>query len=55
MAWDRNDWIAAALITFLLVLGSIVAAMLLGWIPSVDKIFDFEGSSETLSIFQLIR
>jgi len=41
MAWDRNDWIAAAFIIGLIVVAFLVAAMLLGWMPRVDEFFKF--------------
>jgi hypothetical protein len=44
--WDRNDYIAAALIIFLLIVGLIGAAMLLGYMPSVDEFFRFTGEPE---------
>jgi hypothetical protein len=46
MAWDRNDWIAAALIGFLALISLIVAALLLGYMPSVDEFFRFTGEPE---------
>jgi hypothetical protein len=44
--WDRNDWIAAALIIVLVVVGFLVAAMMLGWMPRVDEFFRFTGEPE---------
>jgi hypothetical protein len=41
MAWDRNDWIAAALIIILIAVSLFIAAMLLGWMPSVNEFFKF--------------
>jgi hypothetical protein len=51
MPWDRNDWIASALIMILIIVGFLVAAMLLGWMPRVDQFFEFTGEPEhSLSI-----
>jgi type II secretory pathway pseudopilin PulG len=50
--WDRNDWIAAALIIVLVVVGLLGAAMLLGWMPSVNDFFKFADSEEVaLSVY----
>jgi hypothetical protein len=46
MAWDRNDWIAAALIIILIVVGIFIAAMLLGWMPRVNEFFNFQEPAE---------
>jgi len=33
MTWDKNDWMAAALVIFLLVAGGLIGAYLLGAFP----------------------
>lgn len=42
MAWDKNDLIAAGLIIFLVILGILIAAALLGVLPSIDAVFKFQ-------------
>lgn len=42
MAWDRNDFIAAGLIILLGILSVLITAYLLGVLPSIDTIFNFE-------------
>jgi hypothetical protein len=47
MPWDRNDYIAAALIIILIVVSLFIAAMLLGWMPSVNDFFRFKKPEPT--------
>lgn len=55
MVWDRNDWIAAALIIFMLAMGTIVAAMFLGWIPRVNDFFRFQEPKMISEILHIIH
>jgi hypothetical protein len=51
MAWDRNDLIAAGLIIFLVILGILIAAALLGALPSIDKFFNFQPGEPVTQTF----
>lgn len=47
MAWDRNDWIALILIIVLIVIGILIAAVLLGWMPQINNFFRFQEPKPT--------
>lgn len=41
MVWDKDDYLATALILSIIIIGSGIALYLLGVIPRVDEYFEF--------------
>jgi hypothetical protein len=43
LAWDKNDWMAAILVLFILAVGIMITTYLLGlWSPVINDVFPFQ-------------